>query len=57
MPRKAELVVLGGQVITPKGSTAVCGGDMKELTVFEQGWVACADGQIIGIGEMGEAGG
>lgn len=49
-----ELLIVGGQVVTPKGSQAVRGRDMAELEVITAGWVACAGGKIIGLGTTAE---
>lgn len=49
-----ELLIVGGQVVTPRGSQAVRGRDMAELEVITAGWVACAGGKIIGLGTTAE---
>lgn len=48
---KADLIIKDGQVLTlAHEEYPVRGRDMQNLGVIEQGWVACAEGQIVAVG-------
>ena len=48
---KADLIIKNGQVLTlAHEEYPVRGRDMQNLGVIEQGWVACARGQIVAVG-------
>lgn len=50
-----DLLIKGGQVVTAlSGSAPVRGGDMQKLEIIEEGWVACAAGQITAVGPAEE---
>lgn len=52
---KADLIIKNGQVLTlAHEEYPVRGRDMQNLGVIEQGWVACARGQIVAVGTKEE---
>lgn len=55
MPKpQPELLIRGAQIVSPLGSSPICGVEMRHLRVINEGWIACSDGKILGLGPMDE---
>lgn len=55
MPKpQPELLIRGAQIVSPLGSSPICGEEMRHLRVINEGWIACSDGKILGLGPMDE---
>lgn len=50
---KADRLFRCGQLVTPTGSTAVCGETMADVRVVDDAGIAVKDGLVIGVGRFG----
>lgn len=50
--KAGDIAVINGRIVTPKGCCALCGSDMSELSVIEDGAVVVEKGVITYVGTM-----